>query len=81
MSTHTDDELLTGIRAVAAEHLDFHGELDPDTPLIEAMALDSIRLLTLVMEIENHFAITLEAGDEAEVETVGELMDLIRDRA
>ena len=70
--------VLTGIAKVAREHLDFDGELHRETQIVEALELDSIRLLTLVVEIENHFRVTLEEGSEAGIRTVGDLVDTIR---
>ncbi|MCB9760836.1 MAG: acyl carrier protein [Alphaproteobacteria bacterium] len=76
----TDEELLQGIAEVARQHLDFDGELTMDTPLIEAMKLDSLRLLTLVVELEDRFLVCLEEGDEDGVETVGDLVAVLRSR-
>lgn len=80
MSGIDDGTLLAGIQQVAREHLDFDGELTPDSDLLGTLALDSVRLLTLVMELENHFDINLEEGDEVGIETVHDLMDVLRDR-
>jgi|CXWL01.1.fsa_nt_gi acyl carrier protein len=75
-----DDEILDGIVAVARQHLDFTGELTIDSPLVASLALDSLRLLTLVMEVENRFRVSLEVGEEAAVETAGQLVALVRDK-
>ena len=58
------DPIVAGITHVARTHLDWRGELSPSAPLAELFELDSIRLLTLVVELENHFQICLEEGDE-----------------
>jgi len=73
-----DARILAGIAAVAREHLDFEGELRRDVPIIDSLRLDSLRLLTLVVEIENHFRVCLEEGSEARIHTVGDLVDTIR---
>ncbi len=73
----TDEDILTGIRGVVSEHLDFEGDIQLDTPVAEALELDSIRLLTLVVEIENHFAICLD-DEEQTIETVEDLVMLVR---
>ena len=45
------------------------------------MRLDSLRLLTLVVEIENHFRIMLDEGGFADgIETVSDLVDVIRSK-
>lgn len=76
----TDEDILAGIRAVAAEHLEFTGEVTPETRLVEVLELDSVRLLTLVVEVENHFDVCLEEGDEDGVETAGDLVAVLRKR-
>jgi acyl carrier protein len=52
--------------------------LSRETLIVDALKLDSLRLLTLVVEIENHFRVALEDGSEAGIETVGDLIDAIR---
>jgi acyl carrier protein len=73
-----DDEILAGVRAVAREHLGYSGELAPRMRLVEDLELDSIRLLTLAMEVENRFRVRLEEADEAAIETVGDLVSAVR---
>ena len=74
------DPIVAGITHVARTHLDWQGELSPSAPLAELFELDSIRLLTLVVELENHFQICLEEGDEENLETVGDLIKLLERR-
>lgn len=76
----SDETLLKGIRLVAAEHLQYQDPIVPQTRLVEGMALDSIRMLTLVVELENHFKVMLEEGDEEGIETVIDLMQVLRSR-
>ena len=73
----TRAEILAGIAAVAREHLDHAGELRLEQRLIEDLTLDSIRLLTLAAEVENRFRVALDAEDEAGIETVGDLVDVL----
>lgn len=73
-----DDEILAGVRAVAREHLGYGGELAPGMRLVEDLELDSIRLLTLAMEVENRFRVRLDEADEAAIETVGDLVAAVR---
>lgn len=73
-----DDDILAGVRAVAREHLGYGGELAPGMRLVEDLELDSIRLLTLAMEVENRFRVRLDEADEAGIETVGDLVALVR---
>lgn len=79
-SSIQDAEILAGIRSVAREHLDHEGVIELSTSLHQALELDSIRMLTLVVELENHFSICLEEGDEAGIETVADLVAVLRGR-
>jgi acyl carrier protein len=63
---------------VAREHLGWQGAVTAEMSLIEDLELDSLRLFTLAAEIENHFQIHLDEGDEAEMRTVGSLAEVIR---
>ncbi len=74
----TDDEILGTIAEVARKHLAWSGELRPDTPLVEAFDLDSVRQLTLVIELEDRFRIRLDGEDEQAISSVGDLVDVIR---
>jgi acyl carrier protein len=74
----TDEGILAGISEVARVHLGWEGILTPDLRLIEDLRLDSIRLLTLAAEVENRFRVLLDEADEAGIETVGDLMAVVR---
>lgn len=76
----TDLKILGGIQEVARLHLRIEGEIVLETPLIEAWRLDSLRMLTLVAELENRFQVILEEGDERRVKTVADLVSLLRER-
>lgn len=76
----TDAEILDGLRSVARAHLGFDGPLTSDTPLVEALRLDSVRLLTLVVELENHFQVCFDPEDEAGLETAADIVRLVRKR-
>lgn len=69
-----DADILAGVRAVAREHLGHQGPLEPRMRLVEDLELDSIRLLTLAVEVENRFRVRLDEADEAGIETVGDLV-------
>lgn len=73
-----DGEILAGIAAVARRHLDHDGPLDPGMRLVEDLELDSIRLLTLAVEVENHFRVCLDEEDDRGIETVGDLVAVVR---
>ncbi len=75
MSTRA--EILRQIEALAAAKLDWRGELSESSRLAEDLALDSLRAMSLIIEIENHFRISLEPTDEEGVETVGDLVSIV----
>ena len=76
-----DDTILRGIEEVVRTHLDRDLTLRPTDRLVETVELDSLRRLTLVIELENHFRVCLEEGDEAAIETVADLVAVIRKRS
>jgi len=73
-----DQLILNGIADVARVHLGWDGDLAPEMRLVEDLRLDSIRLLTLAAEVENRFRILLDELDEGTIETVGDLVAVVR---
>ncbi len=71
-------EILTAIAELARDHLAWQGEFQPELRLVEDLELDSLRLLTLAMVVEDHFHICLDENDEAAIVTVGDLVELVR---
>ncbi len=74
----TEDEILHAITAVARDKLDLDRELSRDMRLVEDLELDSIRLLTLAMEIEDRFEVCLDEDDEAGIVTIADLVGVVR---
>lgn len=70
--------ILAGVAEVAREHVGWRGELVSGMRLVEDLRLDSLRLLTLAVEVENRFRVALDEEDEAGIETVGDLVAAIR---
>lgn len=68
------DEILSAIVGLARDKLDHAGDLTPEARLVEDLELDSVRLMTLAMEVEDHFRICLDEADEAAIVTVGDLV-------
>jgi acyl carrier protein len=73
-----DEEILAGIADVARLHLGWEGGLAPEMRLVEDLRLDSIRLLTLAAEVENRFRVRLDELDEGAIETVGDLVTIVK---
>jgi len=76
----TRDEILAGIAAVARRHVGLERTLEPGMRLVEDLGLDSIRLVVLAAEIENHFRIALAPEDDARIHTVGDLAAAIAEK-
>ena len=74
----SEAEILSGIAEVARVHLGWEDPLTPDMRLVEDLRLDSIRLLTLAVEVENRFRVRLDELDEGGIETVGDLVATVR---
>ena len=71
------DQLREQLQAIAEAELDWEGSLEDQQDLVEVFELDSLRQLSLIVAIEDHFEILLEEGVEAELKTVGDLLSLI----
>jgi len=71
------EQILGEISRIGREKLDLPGDVRLDQRLVEDLELDSIRLLTLAMEIEDHFEICLDEEDEETIETVGDLVEIV----
>ncbi|MBA4142627.1 MAG: acyl carrier protein [Nitrosospira sp.] len=52
-------------------------EITPQTDLINQLAIDSVKLLNLIMELEDEFDISVPLNALADVQTVHELANLI----
>ncbi|HEY2291060.1 MAG TPA: acyl carrier protein [Thermoanaerobaculia bacterium] len=74
----SDEAILDGVAEVARAHLGWEDELTPEMRLVEDLRLDSIRLLTLAAEVENRFRVRLDELDEGSIETVGDLVAVVR---
>jgi len=74
----SEARIIDGIAEVARTHLGWKGELNSETRLIEDLELDSLKSLTLALEVENHFRVCLDG--EAAIVTVGDLVRMIRER-
>lgn len=61
-----------------ARGMGLQGELRPEQRLVEDLGLDSVGLLSLAVAVEDHFRICLDAEDEAEIRTVGDLARVLQ---
>lgn len=70
-------DIASAISVLAREKLELERELNPELRLAEDLGLDSIQLLTLATEVEDHFRIRLDEDDEMAIETVGDLVAVV----
>ena len=52
-------------------------QITPETNLISQLSIDSIKLLNLIMEIEDTFDVSIPINALTDVQTVRELVDLV----
>lgn len=78
--TPTRDDVLAALASITRRHLGFDQPLREDQRLVEDLGLDSMRAFTLAAEVENHFRIALSEDDEGGLETVGDLVRVVRAR-
>ena len=71
--------IVDGVSKVFAENLGMK-DVSEATRLFQDLELDSIQQLTLVVELENHFRIRFDDADEAGIETVGDVVNLLAKR-
>ena len=76
----TRSQILDEIQTIAADALDWHGTISEASNLVEDLGLDSLRALTLVIEIENRLRIRLAPEDETGLVTVGDLLTVVEKR-
>ena len=76
----TEPEIIQAIQQILAEHLGLHRTIAPTTRILGDLELDSLAQLTLVTEIENHFRLCFDEGDEAGVVTVADLARLVAEK-
>jgi len=72
------DDILGGVREVLRAHCEVDRPVDASTEIAADLELDSLKQLTLVVELENRFEICFEPGDEQGVVTIGDVVDLVQ---
>ena len=76
----TSTSALAVIRRVCTGDLGLSREAQPQDDLVLDLQLDSVGLLTLVVELENAFRVALREEDAASVHTVADLCALVEGR-
>lgn len=73
-------DILGEVRRLARERLALTEEIEAESRLIEDLGLDSLQLQGLAVEVENHFRVCLEPEDEEAIQTVGDLVVVVREK-
>jgi len=72
----TREAILHDVAEVARIHVAWQGPLEEGMRLVDDLELDSIKALTLALEVENYFRVCLP--QDAEIVTVGDLVTTIQ---
>ena len=76
----TKDEILELVQDVIREELRLESPVAATTNLVRDLELDSIKQLTLLVELENRFQVKLDAGDEEEIDSLEDVVQLVHRR-
>ena len=55
------------------------GQVTAETDLLDGLALASAQVMEFIMEVEDHFEIVIEQERLAEVRTIGQLAEAVRE--
>ena len=78
------DTALSAIEEIVVRFAPKRQERTPitrETRLREDLEIDSPRMIDIVLEVEDRFAVTLEDDDIQNSQTVGDILDLVEQRA
>lgn len=85
MSSETSQEIIDTLYSLLERFPKAGGNLQPDTKLADDLSLDSVNLMELLVDIEDHYDIGLPLNMMADITTIRELADkisqLVEDRA
>ncbi|MBN2397296.1 MAG: acyl carrier protein [Deltaproteobacteria bacterium] len=69
------------IRKVIVEQLDItEEECVPDASFIDDLGADSLDIVELIMAMEDHFGLEISDDDLAQIRTVGDIINYIKER-
>lgn len=77
MSTETPEQIIETLYGFLERFPKAAGKLAPDTKLADDLSLDSVNLMELLVEIEDHYDIGLPLNMMADITTIRELADRI----
>jgi len=79
-STSTSVEIFAQVQEILRAHLQVTEPVTPATHLYRDLALDSLKALTFVVELENKFLICFDPEDEQGLMTLADVVSLIQRR-
>lgn len=80
MVTTSHPAIFAQVREILSRHLHIQAPIELESDLRVDLHLDSIKQLGLVVELENHFRVCFEPGDEHGARTVGDVVALLARR-
>jgi acyl carrier protein len=74
----TKNDIIKKVNEIIAESLDVDlEEVTPEASLTEDIGADSLELVDLTMDFEDEFDVKIESAELAEINTVGEITELL----
>lgn len=73
----TRDEIIRELRALITAEIGAEIELTLETDLEHDLELDSMKKLSLIVAIENHFKVSFEPEDDFGIKTINDLVSAI----
>lgn len=77
MTESNYDEIMTLLCDRLGSLTNSNVQITPETNLISQLSIDSIKLLNLIMEIEDTFDVSIPINALTDIQTVRELADLV----
>ncbi len=65
------------IRKILTEQCECKDHITETTHLVDDLELESIYLLTLLTELENHYQMVFEITEDSDIQTVGDIVHYI----
>ncbi len=69
------------VKEIIVEQLGVSEEaVKPEAKLVEDLGADSLDVVELVMALEENFDVTVDEDDQDKLETVGQIIDYVKDK-
>lgn len=78
----SSQEILMKLKVIAQEQLNLTPEqltsIQPDSPVMEALRLDSLATVVLISSVEREFGLTFEPEEWQQLTSIKDLVDMIQ---